>query len=104
MTLDYNIALALCDEASCASEDAKWVLTKVEYGGEMKPDEIFLCENCTVGAWFLDSPHRLTRAGRARVGYQAMDIRGGFANAEPATKADCRTGTDMTWSRLAVLQ
>jgi hypothetical protein len=104
-TLDYNIALAFCDEASCAAEDAKWDLTKVEYGGEMKPDEIFLYENCTVGAWFLHSPSiALTKAGRARVGYQARDISGGWNNPDPATKADCRAGTDMTWSRLAVLQ
>jgi len=104
-TLDYNIALAYCDEASCSSPDAKWDLTKVEYGGEMKPDEIFLWENCTVGAWFLHSPSlALTSTGNARVGYQARDISGGFSNPDPATKADCVAGTDMTWSRLAVMR
>ena len=104
-TLDYNIALAYCDQDSCAQADSKWDLTKVEYGGEMKPDEIFLYENCTVGAWFLHSPSiALTKAGKARVGYQARDISGGWKNPDPATKADCKAGTDMTWSRLAVLR
>ncbi len=104
-TLDYNIALAYCDQDSCAQQDSKWDLTKVEYGGEMKPDEIFLYENCTVGAWFLHSPSlALTKAGKARVGYQARDISGGWKNPDPATKPDCVAGTDMTWSRLAVLQ
>lgn len=103
-TLDYNIALAYCDEANCAAEDAKWDLTKVEYGAEMKPDEIFLYENCTVGAWFLHSPSlALTKEGRPRVGYQARDISGGLTNPDPATKPDCVAGTDMTWSRLAVM-
>ncbi len=103
-TLDYNIALAFCDEDNCASETAKWDLTKVEYGAEMKPDEIFLWENCTVGAWFLHSPSlALTKGGRPRVGYQARDISGGFGNPDPATKPDCVAGTDMTWSRLAVM-
>ena len=103
-TLDYNIALAYCNEASCAAENAKWDLTKVEYSGEMKPDEIFLYENCTVSAWFLHSPSlALTKEGRPRVGYQARDISGGFHNPDPATKPDCVAGTDMTWSRLAVM-
>jgi len=103
-TLDYNIALALCDDADCTAEDAKWELTKVEYGAEMKPDEIFLYENCTVSAWFLHSPSlALTKEGRPRVGYQARDISGGFGNPDPATKPDCVAGTDMTWSRLAVM-
>lgn len=104
-TLDYNIALAFCDEASCATENAKWDLAKVEYGGEMKPDEIYLYDNCTVSAWFLHSPSlALTKDGKARVGYQARDISGGFGNPDPDRLADCRAGTDMTWSRLAVMQ
>lgn len=71
----------------------------------MKPDEISLYENCTVGAWFLHSPSiALTNPGKARVGYQARDISGGWESPDPATKADCRAGTDMTWSRLAVMQ
>ncbi len=103
-TLDYNIALAFCDEDNCAAENAKWDLTKVEYGAEMKPDEIFLWENCTVGAWFLHSPSlALTKEGRPRVGYQARDISGGLSNPSPSTKPDCVAGTDMTWSRLAVM-
>ena len=103
-TLDYNIALAYCDDADCTAEGAKWDLTKVEYGADMKPDEIFLYENCTVGAWFLHSPSlALTKEGRPRVGYQARDISGGFDNPDPATKPDCVAGTDMTWSRLAVM-
>jgi hypothetical protein len=104
-TLDYNIALAFCDEASCAQETSKWDLAKVEYGGEMKPDEIYLYDNCTVSAWFLHSPSlALTKDGKARVGYQARDISGGFGNTDPTRLADCRAGTDMTWSRLAVMQ
>ncbi|MDF2697137.1 MAG: hypothetical protein K0S65_5520, partial [Labilithrix sp.] len=103
-TLDYNIALAFCDDADCTTPEAKWDLTKVEYGGEMKPDEIFLYENCTVSAWFLHSPSlTLTKTGQPRVGYQARDISGGLKNPDPATKPDCVAGTDMTWSRLAVM-
>jgi hypothetical protein len=103
-TLDYNIALAFCDEENCAAENAKWDLTKVEYGGEMKADEIFLNENCTVAAWFLHTPSLvLTKDGRPRVGYQARDISGGWTNPDPANKPDCVAGTDMTWSRLAVM-
>ncbi len=103
-TLDYNIALAFCDEEACEGETAKWDLTKVEYGGEMKPDEIFLYPNCTVGAWFLHSPSIvLTKDGRPRVGYQARDISGGWKNPTPSTTADCKAGTDMTWSRIAIM-
>lgn len=103
-TIDYNIALAYCDEANCAAETAKWDLTKVEYGADMKPDQIFLYENCTVGAWFLHSPSlALTKGGRPRVGYQARDISGGLKNPDPAKYRDCVAGTDMTWSRLAVM-
>jgi hypothetical protein len=103
-TLDYNIALAYCDEEACDGENAKWELTKVEYGGEMKPDEIFLYTNCTVGAWFLHSPSLvLTKEGRPRVGYQARDISGGWKNPTPSTTPDCKAGTDMTWSRMAIM-
>jgi hypothetical protein len=102
-TIDYNIALAYCNEGDCAAPDAKWGLTKVEYGADMKPDEIFLYDNCTVGAWFLHSPSlALTKEGRPRVGYQARDISGGWSNPDP-TKGACVAGTDMTWSRLAVM-
>lgn len=103
-TLDYNIALAFCDEDKCDAENAKWDLTKVEYGGEMKPDEVFLYPNCTVGAWFLHSPSLvLTKDGRPRVGYQARDISGGWKNPTPSTTPDCKAGTDMTWSRMAIM-
>lgn len=103
-TINYNIGLYACDEANCATADAKWNLSKVELGSEMKPDEIFLYENCTVGAWFLHSPSiALDPAGHPRVGYQARDISGGFKNPSPATKPDCVAGTDMTWSRLALM-
>lgn len=103
-TLDYNIALAYCDDDACSAENAKWDLTKVEYGADMKPDEIFLYTNCTVGAWFLHSPSLvLTQDGRPRVGYQARDMSGGFSNPTPATTPDCKAGTDMTWSRVAIM-
>ncbi len=104
-TLDYNIALAFCDEDDCTAEDAAWDLTKVEYGGEMKPDKIFPYPNCTVGAWFLHSPSlALTADGRPRVGYQARDVSGGWSNPDPHETPDCVAGTDMTWSRLAVMK
>lgn len=103
-TLSYDIVLAKCDEARCEAPEAKWDLVKVESGSEMKPDEIFLYTNCTVAAWFLHSPSlALTKDGRARVGYQARDISGGMKNPDPAKKPDCRAGTDMTWSRMALL-
>jgi hypothetical protein len=102
-TLNYNIGLAYCDQESCAGPDSSWDLTKVELGGEIPPDEIFLWENCTIGAWFLHSPSiALTSDGKPRVGYQARDISGGFSQPDP-TKPGCTAGTDMTWSRLAVL-
>lgn len=103
-TLDYDIMLARCDEATCAAASAKWDLTKVESGREMKPDEIFLYENCTVSAWFLHSPSLvLTKDGNPRAGYQARDISGGLKNPNPAKYRDCVAGTDLTWSRLAVM-
>ena len=43
-------------------------------------------------------------SGAPRVGYQARDISGGFGNSDPRRLADCRAGTDMTWSRLAVMR
>jgi hypothetical protein len=103
-TISYNIALAWCDDASCGAADAKWNLKKVEYGSEMKPDEIFLYDNCNVAAWFLHSPSLvLTPDGRPRVGYQARDISGGVSNPDK-TKPRCVAGTDMTWSRVAMLR
>lgn len=102
-TLNYNIGLAYCDTEPCGGPEANWDLTKVELSGEIPPDEIFLWENCTVGAWFLHSPSiALTSDGKPRVGYQARDISGGFSQPDP-TKPACTAGTDMTWSRLAVM-
>ncbi len=103
-TLDDSIALASCAEEHCEADGAKWSLDMVERGSDMKPDQIFLYENCTVAAWFLHSPAlALTKDGRARVGYQARDISGGLKNPDPARLRDCKAGTDMTWSRLALM-
>ena len=102
-TLSYNIGITYCDQASCAGEGAKWDLTVVERGSDMPPDTIFLEPNCTVGAWFLHDPSiALTPTGQPRVGYQARDISGGWTNPDP-TKPKCTAGTDMTWSRMAIL-
>lgn len=102
-TLDYNIGLYYCDEADCTSEDAKWDLTKVEFGSDIPTDEIFLWDNCTVAAWFLHSPSIAIDAnGQPRIGYQARDISGGVTQPDP-TRPRCVAGTDMTWSRLAVM-
>lgn len=103
-TLRYNIGMAWCDADDCSKDDAKWDFRLVEDSGAMKPDQIFLYENCDVAAWFLHSPSlALTPDGRPRVGYQARDISGGFGNSDPTRYRDCVAGTDMTWSRLAVL-
>ena len=102
-TLDYNIVLFSCDEASCAVGDPKWDLVKVENSSELKADEIFLETNCTIGAWFFHNPSiALTPSGQPRVGYQARDISGGVSKPEP-NKPGCTAGTDMTWSRLALM-
>lgn len=100
-TFDYNIGVGHCEADDCTAPDAGWDLAKVEMGSEMDPDEIFLYPNCNVGAWFLHSPSiALDAQGRARVGYQARDISGGWSNPDPS-QPDCVAGTDMTWSRLA---
>jgi len=102
-TLNYNIGLAFCDSEPCGGANAAWDLTKVELSGEIPADDIFLWENCTVGAWFLHSPSlALTKDGKPRVGYQARDISGGLGRPDP-TKPACRAGTDMTWSRLSLM-
>ena len=102
-TYDYNIGILHCDAADCTPESAPWDVAKVEISSEMDPDTIFLEENCTVGAWFLHSPSiALGPSGAPRVGYQARDISGGWDNPDEA-KPDCVAGTDMTWSRLAML-
>ena len=97
-TADSNILLAYCDER-CTDADAPWKLTKVEFGGDMKPDEIIPYPNCTVGAWFLRSPSLALGAdGLPRVGYRALDISGGTSNPDP-TKPSCAAGADMTFAR-----
>lgn len=102
-TLAYNIGILHCDASDCTAEDAPWEGSKVEAGGEMKTDDIFLEWNCTIAAWFLHSPSlALTKSGAPRVGYQARDISGGFDKPEEE-KPDCEAGTDMTWTRLAVM-
>lgn len=102
-TVDYNILLASCDDADCATAGDAWKGTVVEGGSEMPPDQIFLYPNCNVSAWFLHSPSvALTSGGAVRVGYQARDISGGFDHPDnPNT--ECVAGTDMTWSRVAFL-
>lgn len=62
-SLDFNIGIASFD-------GTKWDSAKVEAGGDMPTDRIFLWDNCTVGAWFLHSPSiAITPDGQARVGY-----------------------------------
>jgi hypothetical protein len=101
--LNYMIIFGRCDAADCTVQDAPWKITKVESGSDMPPDKIFLYPNCTVGAWFLHSPSlALTPEGKPRIGYQARDISGGFSRPD-TTKGNCVAGTDMTWSRLALM-
>jgi len=103
-TFAYNIGLASCDAAECQHADSPWTLTGVELGEDLDTDEIFLWPNCNVGAWFFHSPSlALDANGDARVGYQARDISGGWSNPDP-TMPDCEAGTDMTWSRIALLR
>lgn len=102
-TLDYNIGMAFCDATVCGGPNSSWDLTKVELSRDIPPDAIFLWDNCTVGAWFLHNPSlALTTDGKPRVGYQARDISGGWSQPDP-TKPPCVAGTDMTWSRVALL-
>jgi hypothetical protein len=102
-TFNYNILLRICDDASCTAEQAVWDDALVESSTSIPADHIFLWDNCTVGAWFLHDPSiALTRKGAPRVGYQSRDISGGFSRPDP-TKPGCTAGTDMTWSRLALL-
>ena len=101
--LDYNIAVATCEDGHCETGDAPWDLVMIEKSSSIPADQIFLYANCNVGAWFLHSPSiALTPAGDYRVGYQARDISGGWSK-QDYTKAGCRAGTDMTWSRLALV-
>lgn len=101
-TFDYDIGLAHCDTEPCDTADSPWELQKVEAGGDMAADDIFLWENCDVAAWFLHGPSiAIGPDGASVVGYQARDISGGWDNPDPDDLHDCVAGTDMTWSRFA---
>lgn len=103
-TLGYNIGLYSCNAKDCLAEDVSWTLDKVEFASDLPKDSIILYPNCTVDAWFLHNPSlALTSEGKARIGYQASDVSGGWERPDP-TKPDCAAGADMTLSRLAVMQ
>lgn len=102
-TQDYNIGMYHCDDAQCGGMNSNWGMTKVELGSDLPADQIFLNTNCTVGAWFFHTPSiAITSDGKARVGYQARDLSGGFGHPD-TPNSDCVAGTDMTWSRIALL-
>lgn len=102
-TLDYNIGLYSCDSASCAQEDSKWELTKVEFSSDLPKDNIILWPNCTIDAWILHKPSlSLARNGAVHVGYQATDLSGGVKVTDP-NMPGCVAGKDMTLSRMAVV-
>lgn len=102
-TINYDIVLTYCDSARCTAEDSVWDSSYVERGSEIAPDQIFLEWNCTIGAWFLHNPSlAIDAAGQPRVGYQSRDVSGGTTRPDP-TKPRCVAGTDMTWSRLALM-
>lgn len=100
-TANANIGLAYC-QVDCAGPAAEWPVVKVEFGSEMKPDQVIPYPNCTVAAWFLRHPS-LTIApdGSPKAAYQALDISGG-GNPDP-NKPPCEAGADMTFSRFASL-
>lgn len=96
--LDFNIGLAFQ-----SADGTKWESAKVEAGGDMPTDDIFLWENCYVGAWFLHDPSiAIGPSGEVRVGYQVRDMSGGTKNPDK-NKPRCEAGTDMTLTRLALL-
>ena len=102
-TINYNIVLTYCQEEPCTANGAKWESTNVERSADIPADTIFLEWNCTVGAWFLHNPSlALTSDDKPRVGYQSRDISGGVSRPDPL-KPRCTAGTDMTFSRLALL-
>lgn len=102
-TINYNIVMTYCDDADCTKQGAGWDSVFIESGDDLPADDIFLEWNCTIGAWFLHSPSlALTPDGKPRVAYQARDISGGVSNPDPL-KPGCVAGTDMTWTRMAVL-
>jgi hypothetical protein len=78
-------------------------LESASFCPSLPTDSILLWDDCTVGAWFLHDPSiALGPDGASRVAYQARDISGGSSQPDP-TKPRCVAGTDMTWSRLAVV-
>jgi hypothetical protein len=102
-TINYNIVLTYCQKQPCTAQGATWESSNVERGTELPADAIFLEWNCTIGAWFLHTPSlALTADDKPRVGYQSRDISGGFGRPDP-TKPRCSAGTDMTFSRVALL-
>lgn len=102
-TINYDIALTYCDAADCTVKDAGWDSAVVERGSAIPADTIFLEWNCSIGAWFLHTPSiAIAPNGKPRVGYQARDISGGTSRPDPLKPA-CVAGTDMTWSRLAMM-
>jgi hypothetical protein len=103
-TINYDIALTYCDAADCTAMGAGWDSAVVERGSAIPPDEIFLEWNCTIGAWFLHTPSiAIAPDGKPRVGYQSRDVSGGTSRPDP-NKPACVAGTDMTWSRLAIME
>lgn len=102
-TLDYNIGLYSCDSPSCAQDDSKWELTKVEFSSDLPKDNIILWPNCTIDAWILHKPSlALARNGGVHVGYQATDLSGGVKVVDPKMPS-CVAGKDMTLSRMALV-
>lgn len=102
-TMNYDIVITYCDASNCTAPNSAWDSSFVEKGSEIPVDTIFLEWNCTIGAWFLHSPSiALTRDGKPRVGYQSRDVSGGVSRPDP-TKPRCVAGTDMTFSRLGLL-
>lgn len=100
-TAASNIFIAWCASTDCAKAESPWDLKKVEFGSDMKPDQVIPYPNCTVAAWFLRHPSVAIAAdGSPRVAYRAEDISGGVENPDP-TKPDCEAGADMTWARFA---
>ncbi len=103
-TLNYNIALAQCDDLPCSDADSEWKMSWVEVSGNIPKDNIILFPNCTVAAWFLHSPSMvLDQDGNPYVGYQARDVSGGVSNPDPLEQ-DCVAGTDMTLTRMTQME
>ena len=102
-TLEDNIGLYTCNDASCAANGANWILNKVEFANDLPPDSIILWWNCTIDVWVLHSPSlALTASGGAQVAYVATDLSGGFSVVDPM-KPRCDPGKDMTLTRMTSL-